>query len=276
MCRSILSLLIVYGLAIVAALPVSAQPKVAEIGTVISVEGTVTIESASEPAPVEVRQGDVVRSGDRLQTGEDGRVRVVMKDQSILVLGPKTTLDFSAFDYDQVRGSRAAVFNLLAGTLRAIVSKLKAYGNRFEIRTPTASIGVRGTHFIVEVDPETGETTVLVIEGRVNVANSDPAIGGQTLLGPMEQSEVRPDAPPSPAHVPSDDQLSGLREGTQVEFNPDVVAAVDPVDLPGPLTVGSPLSRQALLEDLLAPTQAIAVTPQARQDPTKGSIQIRW
>lgn len=257
-------------------IPLSARAQTSAIGTVVAVEGEATVELGGGGEARGIRQGDIIRSGDRVRTSATGKVRIVMKDESILLLGSNATLDFGAFDYDASRGSRSAVLNLLGGTLRAIITKLKGYGNRFEVKTATATIGVRGTHLIVSVDPETGETQVLVIEGRVTVTNNDPSAQGPVTLGTMEQSEVREGQAPTPGHVPSDQTLGTMRDQTEVKFSPDVVPAVSPMSLPSPLATGSSIARQALLDSLVDPPQAAGAVPQAKQDPTKGILDIRW
>ncbi|MBI2059271.1 MAG: FecR domain-containing protein [Nitrospirae bacterium] len=256
--------------------PLAAQAQSSAIGTVVAIEGEATVELGGGGEARTIRQGDIIRAGDRVRTGPAGKIRIVMKDESILLLGSNATLDFGAFDYDAARGSRSAVLNLIGGTLRAIITKLKAYGNRFEVKTATATIGVRGTHLIVSVDPDTGETQVLVIEGRVTVTNNDPSAPGTVTLGTMEQSEVREGQPPAPGHVPSDQTLGTMREQTEVKFSPDITPAMSPLSLPSPLATGSSIARQALLDSLVDPPQAPGAVPQAKQDPTKGTLEIRW
>lgn len=52
-----------------------------------------------------------------------------------------------------------------------LVAKLTKKGETFQVKTPTAIAGVRGTEFDVEVAEEGGETKVHVLEGVVAVFN---------------------------------------------------------------------------------------------------------
>ena len=62
----------------------------------------------------------------------------------------------------------------------------KPGGNRFDVRTPQAIAAVRGTKWAV--DAADGKTSVLVINGRVNVGR--PAGGRAVVLGPGEGVDV--------------------------------------------------------------------------------------
>src|SRR3990172_6040152 len=80
---------------------------------------------------------------------------------------------------------KSGVMNLLRGKIRAVVSKSRRFigiafgeGERFEVRTPTAVAGVKGTDFFVTY--ALGITGVAVLEGRIDTFN--PAIPGQVVL----------------------------------------------------------------------------------------------
>jgi hypothetical protein len=62
----------------------------------------------------------------------------------------------------------------------------KSGGHRFDVVTPQAIAAVRGTKWAV--DATDGKTSVLVVDGRVNVRR--PAGGGRVVLGPGEGVDV--------------------------------------------------------------------------------------
>jgi hypothetical protein len=99
--------------------------------------------------------GEAVLAGERLSTGRNGAASLVLKDGTVLTLGPDTTVDLSQFQFDSTTQEGRFGLDLLQGTLRVVTGLLaKVNPERFRITTPTAVVGVRGTDFIVEAhDP---------------------------------------------------------------------------------------------------------------------------
>ena len=122
----------------------------ARAGTFKQVQGTVSLAGQSgRPAP-----GDALREGDRLQTGRQSTVTVVLQDGTLLAVGPNSEMDLSQFQFNTTTQDGSALVNLLRGSVRVITGLMtKTQPERFQVRTPTAVVGVRGTDFIVEANP---------------------------------------------------------------------------------------------------------------------------
>jgi ferric-dicitrate binding protein FerR (iron transport regulator) len=117
--------------------------------------------------------GDDVFANETVKTGQDSNGKFVFTDDTNLAIGPRSTvkLDRFVFSGDEKTYS-SAVISLTKGTFRFITgnSQKKAY----EIDTPTASIGVRGT--IVDIKIGAGLTTVALREGDATVcAHGNPS-----------------------------------------------------------------------------------------------------
>lgn len=246
------------------------------IGRAIAVEGDVLVVPVGQEKPLALKQGDRTHEADRIETSESGRVRLILTDNSILVLSTNAVLELSAVDVDEARGTRATVVNLIEGTVRVIIPDLKDHKQRFEVRTPASKIQARAGHLIVRVIKEQNTTHVLLVDGKATVASSDPLVTGMIALTTMEMTEIREGQPASIGHVPADDDLKDLKELTEVRFNTDVVSRVNPLALTGPVSSGTPLARQALMEDLTSPTRSLPESPEGKLDPTKGTIEINW
>ena len=119
-----------------------------------------TIQKASGPATV-VRQGRTLQASagleilenDTLRTGPDGSIGVIFRDDTVLSLGPESVLVVDEFVFAPRQGKFSIVLRMLKGTagyLSGLISKLAPESVHFE--TPTASIGVRGTRFVVRVE----------------------------------------------------------------------------------------------------------------------------
>lgn len=123
-------------------------------GTVKSVRGDVKLESAGAPAR-SAAAGDAVDAVDHIQTGADSGASVIMRDGTALVLGPSSRLDLKDFQFDSTTQEGSLLVSLLRGSLRMVSGLIgKTRPEAVKVETPTAVIGIRGTDFIVETDPQ--------------------------------------------------------------------------------------------------------------------------
>lgn len=105
-----------------------------------------------------------------------GTVVKTLKTTAELKLNPNGTIvklasatTFRIEDLRQADGTGSNDFALLAGKLRTVAAKLSGTaGPGYNIRTPTANCGVRGTDFAMEYDPATNNDWVCVQEGQVD------------------------------------------------------------------------------------------------------------
>jgi hypothetical protein len=119
-----------------------------------------TVQKVSGMATV-VRQGQTVSAkigleiyqNDTLRTGPDGSLGVVFRDDTLLSMGPESVLVIDEFVFAPKQGKFSIVIRMLKGTaayLSGLISKLDPESAHF--KTPTASIGIRGTKFVVRVE----------------------------------------------------------------------------------------------------------------------------
>lgn len=102
--------------------------------------GTATVNGAAANLQTVVRPGDTVR------TGKDSEMVFAVGGQA-MILRAESRLSLER------EGSAAA---LLLSALRLVTGKLLSVsrGAQFRVHTPTATIGIRGTGFYAEADPE--------------------------------------------------------------------------------------------------------------------------
>jgi len=119
------------------------------IGTVKHVEGAILMgRMPDQQAP---RPGDGVSESMRLSTGPDGAASILLKDGTVLTMGPNTTMDLSRFNFDSTTQKGNFVLDLLQGSVRVITGLLaRVNPDLFKVQTPTSVVGVRGTDFIVD------------------------------------------------------------------------------------------------------------------------------
>jgi len=171
------------------------------VGKVQNFAGDVRLERAAHPVPVTVGM-DVIRE-DRFTTGANGRLVIVLNDQSSLDLYDSSQLVVN----DQTIGAGGAAsthVSLFAGIMRSIVHATAGATPNFAVHTPNAIAAARGT------DYDTGYhgnehranypdclnfTDVFTREGQVQVTGTaNPA--QPVTLGPNQSTTVACSAPP--------------------------------------------------------------------------------
>lgn len=110
---------------------------------------------------------DDVYSQEVLETyPKDGALHVDLLDGGKLRLGANSAVRLDEFVFDPSTGAGKVTASIGRGVARFITGKVK--GDNFQVRSPTALIGARGTDFVVGV-AASGATVVHVIEGSVEV-----------------------------------------------------------------------------------------------------------
>ncbi|MCC5813283.1 MAG: lipoprotein LipL45 [Leptospira sp.] len=118
--------------------------------------------------------GVAVKTGDRIETGTNGKVDLQFESGSSIRIAPSTVLDFAKLSMNSDGGSDSKL-SLASGKVFADVKKARKTDG-FSVVTPTAIAGVRGTSFIVNADGKTGKSTVRVLEGAVATSPRIPAL----------------------------------------------------------------------------------------------------
>jgi hypothetical protein len=132
-------------------LAMAAEPPVGYVKTVNG-DAFVTTEGARRKAEL----GTAIFMGSVLQTGARSSLGVTFKDDTVMSFGPETQLTVDEFLYAPAQGKLKLSSRLTKGTLNYIsggIAKLKP--DAVTVGTPTGTIGVRGTHFLVKIDDET-------------------------------------------------------------------------------------------------------------------------
>ena len=126
-----------------------------DVGVIKVSKGTATIERSGQRLPVPV--GTKVREGDVVITGADGSVGITFGDNSLLSVGPDSSLAIDRFTFDSTTHKGAFETSLSRGTLAAVSGKIaKQSPDAMKVRTPAAVLGVRGTEFVVRTGEPAG------------------------------------------------------------------------------------------------------------------------
>jgi hypothetical protein len=134
-------------------LPAIAAQAADAIGTIKTVKGSVHVERAGQPVNVAV--GSQVFGSDRVVTGPASSVGITLRDNTLLSEGASSVLDLNKFAFNATTDEGALDVSIKRGSLAVVDGKIaKANPNAVRYSTPTTTLGVRGTEFIIEVGGE--------------------------------------------------------------------------------------------------------------------------
>jgi hypothetical protein len=121
-----------------------------EAGVIKTVRGQVQIERGGRS--LAARVGDPVQELDRVRSQADSSVGISMEDETLLSLGPNSTLVIDRYAYDPVSREGQVATSILKGTLRYVTGLIgRAHPEAIKVTTENSTIGIRGTEFIVQV-----------------------------------------------------------------------------------------------------------------------------
>ena len=177
-------------------MPPSASAQGTPAGTVVALQGTVTVTRASLDAPAPLRFKDPVFLHDRVATGEQSVTRLLLGGKAVV-----TVREHSVLNITEIPGT--STVNLARGRISVAVAKDRMKpGETVEIRTVNAIAAIRGTVVVAEVEPGPNATsTITVLRGLIDVTRLDGAsghgIGPAVPVAALQSVTVR-----GPASVP--------------------------------------------------------------------------
>ena len=186
-------------------------------GTVVHLSGPLLAKKADGSVKILARKSEV-EQGDTLVAEKGTYAQIRFIDNSEVTLRPDTTFKIEAFAYDEARpDADSASFKLVKGGLRSVTGLLgKRNKEKFSLKTPTATIGIRGTTFVAQYVgpqfagkiPTTGPALppglhVFVIDGAIVLSNP----GGSQNFAAGQFGFVRNNVTP-PVIVPNNPGLN--------------------------------------------------------------------
>lgn len=134
-----------------ASVPLAIPAPVALHTTVEALQGEVEASPVDRDEWRRVAAGDALAEGERLRTGENGKIEVSLGGRCRVVLGPSAQMRFTSLD-DPDTGATAGIrLDLDRGASLVTVERMERK-DHFRIVTPSAVCGVRGTKFLVTVE----------------------------------------------------------------------------------------------------------------------------
>lgn len=123
---------------------VFAQPQV--IGQVVWVKGTVKAISSDNKSRI-LQRRDAIYLQDQITTNKEATGEIVFTDGGVLALRSDTSILISEYKYTKESTDKYVV-DLVKGGFRTITGAIsKAGPEAYQVNTPVATIGIRGTHY---------------------------------------------------------------------------------------------------------------------------------
>jgi hypothetical protein len=121
-----------------------------EAGVIKNAQGSVTVKRGA--VSLKAASGMVVQTADQIVTGEKSAVGITLRDNTVLTAGPNANLALDRFSFDPQTQKGELGASVKRGSLAVISGKIaKASPDNVQFKTPTVTLGVRGTEFIIDV-----------------------------------------------------------------------------------------------------------------------------
>lgn len=204
-------------------------PAFAGIGSISDAKGGGSIKRAARTIPA--ARGSSIEKNDTVSTNSQGRFRITFADATNVNITENSRLVIDDFVYDGSNKSKGRLgLKLALGTARYTSGGI-AHGNArgVGIRTPTATIAVRGTDFVMSVD-EAGRSTIVLVpecynDKDITKINFDcpagaidviTASGVVTLSQPFQATMVENSYAPPAQPVVINPTMKGMDNNIQV------------------------------------------------------------
>lgn len=175
-------------------------------GVFMVVKGDIKVVS-KDGSQSGAKVGKKVSQGDTIVSGPDSRAKVVMTDKNVLNISPDSKIMIEKYENDG-KDNKNVELNVLYGKVRASVEqKYDGEKSKFNVKTPSAVAGVRGTDFITGYSSQTKQTSITTFAGSVAVGQPGP---GGTILNPVfvqkgQTTNASPSGVEPPKPVPAED-----------------------------------------------------------------------
>lgn len=134
------------------------------IGSAINVRPQASLEMGAETVTLAI--GKEVESNNKVVTGPAGATRLKFLDSSVLDVGEGATVTLDEFVYSGNKADKAAL-TMTKGAFRWVTGHSEK--KNYDLKTPIASIGIRGTDF--RVDTNDGLTTIRLNSGALTACS---------------------------------------------------------------------------------------------------------
>jgi hypothetical protein len=167
---------------------------------ITSVEGSVMIQAAGEAIALPAQENMEVKAGDLIITGAASGAVVLFDDGSLSRIDANSRIEIEVMHREGADGPDVTGIKNSLGAIWNNVKDVIKRNSRFEVNTPQAVAGVRGTLFVAKTAGN-GETLFRVYEGMIGVSSYDP--DDEFIIAAFQQAVFSPgiSAPTGPEPI---------------------------------------------------------------------------
>ncbi len=137
-------------------------------GKVTILKGQVFIQRGGQK--IQVKKDDTILESDIIES-EAGTARITMIDSNLVDVYPRSKVEIAKYIYKPNEDQKEVELKIDFGKIKSTVNqKYDGAKNKFQVKTPSAVAGVRGTVFTAEYDRIKKVSRVVTIEGLVAVS----------------------------------------------------------------------------------------------------------
>jgi fibronectin-binding autotransporter adhesin len=119
------------------------------IGHVTKLQGNAT--ATRNGVSIILNNGDNVEKGDVVQSGSDSTLGITFVDGTVFGLSSNARMVLNEMVYDPNGSNNSSLISLVAGTISFVAGQTAKHGD-MKIDTPVATMGIRGTAVLVQID----------------------------------------------------------------------------------------------------------------------------
>lgn len=213
---------IAVGLALAAAQSALAQgtvPTLTPVGAAGAVAGRVTaLAPASDAVGRVLSSGKTVYSRDTITTSPQGRLQIMLVDETVFTIGPDSEMLIDEFVYDPFTGSGKVAAEVTKGVFRFVTGKIaRKRPSAMKVKLPNGTIGIRGTIVAGKINADESILVALLGPGVENSAGERPGSvdvvnAGRTvsLVQTGFAALIRPGQAPTPPFRLTPEQIREL------------------------------------------------------------------
>lgn len=140
-------------------------------GKTILAKGKVEAIAHDSQVKRKLKRRSEIFNVDSITTGDKSKAQFSMSDGGLITIKENTEILISNYKYNPDAGEASATLEVVSGGLRSISGLIKKSGGDYQVKTPVGSIGIRGTHFAVEVVDK--DVFFAVYSGNIDVQLND-------------------------------------------------------------------------------------------------------
>jgi hypothetical protein len=138
----------------------------AQVAKVVALKGDAFVQTEGKDVPITLQTK--IYKENVIFTKDNAKVQIIFNDNTVITIGKNSTFKIMDYIFDTKNQNHKAEFKLMKGAFRIITGTIgKIAPERFKLRSKTATIGIRGTQILSNV--EVSGDTIYCTEGKITI-----------------------------------------------------------------------------------------------------------